>query len=631
MKNTNNALAYVINIHQRLSRDFPETPYKQWCDWVHSQSFSLKEKWDRILCWKLNPSEYSNPQLFRYDWQLYKLLSKFSEGGTPTDDEKSFAFRKFCAAEERCSHVNQYYRSGTFTSGTWLILSRVRKIIYSILGDASDFIQTLDASTVSSKLMRDRFSRYSVRYTEHSTLIEYDSPVNPKYGPGVSVGADSQYSVRNSEESISAKLQCGTVTASAAPWGTQISRVWKVPTSRIVRGSRLTYVVKRVGEARTICYEPSTNMLIQKMVGQYIRKRLKAVCGIDLRDQTRNRNLAQLGSLTDSWATMDLSSASDLFATQFVMETLPFEWFSLLDDIRSKFYQDPKTSEWVPFEKFSTMGNGFTFELETLLFAAIVMSSTTIWGNSSLTWADISVYGDDLVFPKEYFRIVEQSLLLCGHLPNHEKSFSSGPFRESCGGDFFNGWNVTPVKIEEVSLDDPQTIVNIYNGLFIRSRSDCGSMPVDDRFSRALSFIKSGLQRNYPKLSDGPVELFHHPKSGLPVLQPSNRWLWTDETPKSRTNQAYSRAYHSVVPKWLLTEKVRKVLEYEVPIEAAGYMAQHGGSPAVIEERSFAFVRNPALSWLEDPTPRFKPGGGKDYTEEPAIGVNATSITTLCN
>jgi len=96
-------------------------------------------------------------------------------------------------------------------------------------------------------------------------------------------------------------------------------------------------------------------------------------------------------------------------------------------------------------EMFSSMGNGFTFELESLLFYAISKATAFCTGVRGV----ISVYGDDIIVPTALYDDLVWTLGWCGFSVNPEKSFSSGPFRESCGGHYFNGRDITPIYLRE--------------------------------------------------------------------------------------------------------------------------------------------------------------------------------------
>ena len=205
----------------------------------------------------------------------------------------------------------------------------------------------------------------------------------------------------------------------------------------LVRGNVLFTVPKTTTIDRCAAKEPDLNMFLQKGVGNFFRSQLRRV-GINLNDQSRNQRLAREGSITGALATMDLSSASDSVTCGLVQALLPPEWFDLLNCLRS-----PITiidGEEHVNEMFSSMGNGFTFELESLLFYVLARATAYCTYSQGI----ISVYGDDIIVPAELFDDLEWVLSFCGFSVNTKKSYKSGPFRESCGGHYYNGYDVTP-------------------------------------------------------------------------------------------------------------------------------------------------------------------------------------------
>jgi len=122
------------------------------------------------------------------------------------------------------------------------------------------------------------------------------------------------------------------------------------------------------------------------------------------------------------------------------------------------------------------MGNGYTFELETLVFCAIVHGVTKL-----IPGRDFFVYGDDIVIPKKSFRDVVAALEVFGFTPNKKKTFASGPFRESCGGDYFMGYNVRPfqVKTLDTSLDALRALHNgfVRSGLLLAAKHVASEIP----------------------------------------------------------------------------------------------------------------------------------------------------------
>jgi len=208
----------------------------------------------------------------------------------------------------------------------------------------------------------------------------------------------------------------------------------------VVPGNVLFTVPKTAEIDRCAAKEPDLNMFMQKGVGDFIRLCLRRF-GINLNDQSRNRHLALEGSINGSLATLDLSSASDSISTMLVFELLPIHWYSLLDRLRSKVTSIDGIEH--TNEMFSSMGNGFTFELESLLFFVICKAVSYFEGISGI----ISVYGDDLIVPTGMFTTLTYVLSVLGFEVNPLKSFNTGTFRESCGGHYDDGRDVTPFYV----------------------------------------------------------------------------------------------------------------------------------------------------------------------------------------
>jgi hypothetical protein len=208
----------------------------------------------------------------------------------------------------------------------------------------------------------------------------------------------------------------------------------------LVPGNVLFTVPKKADIDRCACKEPDINMFMQKGVGGFLRRAL-LLKGINLNDQSINQRLARIGSIDDSLATLDLVSASDSVASGLIDLVLPPLWSSLLRSLRSPvtFIDGHEHAN----EMFSSMGNGFTFELESLLFLSISQAVRHFGGYSGV----ISIYGDDIICPSDMAHDLSFVLSVLGFSVNAEKSHIRGPFRESCGGHFYNGLDVTPFYI----------------------------------------------------------------------------------------------------------------------------------------------------------------------------------------
>lgn len=228
-----------------------------------------------------------------------------------------------------------------------------------------------------------------------------------------------------------------------------------------VAANKITMVPKTALVHRTIAIEPTLNGYIQKGIDVYLRKKLNRV-GIDLSDQDTNSFLAMRGSVEelDPLCTIDLSAASDSISIQVCKDLLPPAWFDLMDRTRSPSYE----STWGSgrYHKFVSMGNGFCFPLETLIFASLAYAVGEVsFGAGDNTFR---VYGDDIVIRQHAALLLLEVLKYLGFKANASKTFVHGPFRESCGADYFVGVNVRPYELDFVPETD-RDLIKFANGI----------------------------------------------------------------------------------------------------------------------------------------------------------------------
>lgn len=232
-----------------------------------------------------------------------------------------------------------------------------------------------------------------------------------------------------------------------------------------VAGGKLFFAAKNSEISRTCCTEANLNMLIQKSCGEFLELRLKERFGISLSDQPdKNKELARIGSVDGSFGTIDLVSASDSIALGLFCDLFePSFLKTMILESRSRSAVLPDGSE-VPMNMVSTMGNGFTFPLQTIIFASAVKSVYQMMGYpASSSRGPWGVFGDDIVVRKETYVFLCRMLNMLGFEVNEGKSFNTGLFRESCGGDYFAGTNVRGVYIR--SLETPQQVASAFNRL----------------------------------------------------------------------------------------------------------------------------------------------------------------------
>lgn len=155
-------------------------------------------------------------------------------------------------------------------------------------------------------------------------------------------------------------------------------------------------------------------------------------------------------------------------------------WVRLMEDLRSPEVRLPDGS-WHRLELHSGMGNGYTFEVESLLFWAIAQSCCELYGSAGTA----SVYGDDVIVPQDVSTRVVDALEGFGFRINSEKSFLSGRFYESCGKHFFDVCDVTPVY-EKSAEENLSSCIRSYNRLY----RWCFAHGLLGRFRRTLVFLE---------------------------------------------------------------------------------------------------------------------------------------------
>lgn len=243
-------------------------------------------------------------------------------------------------------------------------------------------------------------------------------------------------------------------------WGRVRSEYYRASSFNIARGNHFFTVPKSGLTDRGCCKEASLSLFFQLGVGKLLKKRLMRY-GINLwTAQAKHRKLAQMASVTGSLATIDMSDASDTIARRVVELLLPPEWFSLLNSLRAPLTRVGQ--KWYHLEKFSSMGNGFTFELETIIFVTLARTLARLGGHDI---SEVSCYGDDLIVPSAMSKDTLAALKFFGFTPNRRKTFDEGPFRESCGGDYFLGKPVRAAFLKKEFPDEPQHWIRLANRL----------------------------------------------------------------------------------------------------------------------------------------------------------------------
>lgn len=206
--------------------------------------------------------------------------------------------------------------------------------------------------------------------------------------------------------------------------------------------------------------------------------------------QNRNRAFARIGSITGTLATIDLSHASDSNRKSIVKRTM--RTAPDLLEYAPKWYVDANGKRR-RLRMFATSGFALTFYCEACVFTKIVTLSyylawpwlsdqayvpvwdaiTDPWGCSEIPqrratglfdWivGTCAVYGDDIVVDTLIVPTLVDVLETYGFVVNKDKSFWDGPFRESCGHEYWRGYRVDHrywprkgMKLANMALAEP--------------------------------------------------------------------------------------------------------------------------------------------------------------------------------
>lgn len=239
----------------------------------------------------------------------------------------------------------------------------------------------------------------------------------------------------------------------------RIRSIWRVKVSMVVNyveGSRFSTVRKNNAKDRPINVEGFCNMVTQRRIGLGLKRLILEFFGVDLE---RGQDVHALLISLPSKATIDLSNASDSVTLALIRFLFPANFVRLLEQARSCMVLGSDGNFHVT-KKISAMGNGFTFELMTLVLLAL----TRVHDKHS------TVYGDDIIVENSVARSVISDLEAVGFRVNEEKSFIDSPFRESCGANYHDDHGY----VESFDFEYPETIgdcVALHNKAYVLGRT----------------------------------------------------------------------------------------------------------------------------------------------------------------
>jgi hypothetical protein len=214
---------------------------------------------------------------------------------------------------------------------------------------------------------------------------------------------------------------------------------------------KIQAVPKSYKSARIIGMDDVARNAMGKAIEQEFRQQDRVRGTIDLEDQTINQRLAAQGAIDGSIATLDASKASDSISKSLFVDIFPREYVTeVLPLLPTHFELMGKKNKCYALQMASTSGHSLTFRHETIVFlaamrlayrqyVALVEHKQVAKVSQQSAWA----YGDDSLVASEAAEIAVHILATIGININTDKSYWSGPYRESCGKEYWKGTDVT--------------------------------------------------------------------------------------------------------------------------------------------------------------------------------------------
>jgi hypothetical protein len=131
----------------------------------------------------------------------------------------------------------------------------------------------------------------------------------------------------------------------------------------------------------------------------------------------------------------------------------------------------------IRLSKYASMGSALCFPIEAMVFTTLIFMGIQRSLNVTMNRKDIAslrnsvrVYGDDLIVPVDHVPTVVQTLEHFGARVGLDKSFWTGRFRESCGREYFNGHDVSIVRVRQALPDTTADVTEVIATVALRNQ-----------------------------------------------------------------------------------------------------------------------------------------------------------------
>lgn len=437
-----------VRVHSRALKVFL-TSHCEWAPWLHQMTGLVRaRKWSEVVALakrldeSLIDSSYlewvsdavSDVTVFANTTQLIAMITKYpyTSDEIPGLDPDRAALDDLLRSERRNARLNVIYRGArmrnyqTKNNRFWW-LHDAQEYFLRLFGEEPPIGEILDQCDYSGGASVGVGGKATHFGNKVMTLPISTTPTALKYAVNA---------IWRNEQLRDHYLRM----ANKGPHGTAIMchsyedlYEWLHEHTVYTSHNKISCVPKKFDMSRTIASEPTANSFVQKGADIWMRKRLRRH-GLDLSDQEWNQFLAFSG-----YCTLDSKGASNSVIIGLVQAIATPGWFSFLNELRSPsgLWPDGVVRR---YELFCSMGNGFCFPLETAIFASLCYAACKYCGTPN----DFRVYGDDIVCRPEIACVLMEIMRNAGFRLNTSKSFVFGPFRESCGANWYKGQDVTP-------------------------------------------------------------------------------------------------------------------------------------------------------------------------------------------
>jgi len=367
-----------------------------------------------------------------------------------------------------------------------------------------------------SPLLREEFSELaSVLWAGAFSAVgsnAYSRALLPRHGPGATADGlrgNAKYSQREWTQRLEEYFPSREYVIPNWSYYNELDQITYLEPGA-ERPVKVITVPKTLKTPRIIAMEPTCVQYAQQsLLGELVEALAEddiSAWLIGIEDQEPNRLMAKVGSLDGSLATLDLSEASDRVSNQLVQSLFGRHTLfgNMVQACRTKTADVPGHGV-IPLAKFASMGSALCFPIEAMVFATIVFLGIQDVLRRPLSRRDIKsfkgkvrVYGDDIIVPAEYMRSVVTRLEAYGLKVNVSKSFGTGKFRESCGKDYYNGHDVSIVRLRKYLPSSRKHVQEIVSAVSLRNHLFHGG------FHSSVAYLDSAIERIIPFPVGGP-------------------------------------------------------------------------------------------------------------------------------